>query len=161
IVEGTFDVRAREDLRTQFDAHGVDVDEGTVVLKREIGSSRTRAWANGTPVTAAVLAELGRVLVNIHGQHEAQSLLDPSAQRRILDAFGGATSQAQAVRGAAERYHTLERERDVRARSRKEAAKREDWLRHVARELGDARLKLGEEAALADELRVLSHGKDL
>jgi len=161
LVEGVFDVAERRDLRDAFDAHGIDVDEGTVVLKREIGASRTRAWANGTPVTTAVLAELGRALVNIHGQHEAQQLLDPSVQRRMLDAFGLAEDLARNVRDAAERYAQLVRERDARAASRADAKKREDWLRHVARELGDARLKPGEDAALADELRVLSHGKDL
>jgi DNA repair protein RecN (Recombination protein N) len=90
-VEGAFDVTGRDDLAALLDERGLEVDEHTVVLKREIGSGgRTRAWANGTPVTAGVLAEIGRLLVNLHGQHEAQTLLDGESQRRILDAFGGA-----------------------------------------------------------------------
>ncbi len=160
-VEGVFDIRARDDLRSLFDARGVDVDDGTVVLKREIGATRTRAWANGTPVTAGILAELGRALVNIHGQHEAQSLLDPAAQRRILDAFADAEGVAHEVRQAFERVSSLGRERDARERRRADARKREDWLRHVARELGDANLKPGEDATLAEEMRRLSHAEEL
>ena len=72
-----------------------------LVLKREISSAgRGRAWANGSPVTATVLAEIGRQLVNLHGQHDAQTLLDGESQRRILDEFGGAARQATVVRTA-------------------------------------------------------------
>ena len=101
-VEGAFDVTGRDDLARVLDERGVEVDEHTVVLKREIAAGgRARAWANGTPVTAGVLAEIGRLLVNLHGQHEAQTLLDSDSQRRILDAFGGANPQAERVREAA------------------------------------------------------------
>jgi DNA repair protein RecN (Recombination protein N) len=159
-VEGVFDLRSRADLRAHFDERGVDVDDGTVVLKREVGA-RSRAWANGTPVTAGVLAELGRALVNIHGQHEAQSLLDPAAQRRILDAFGGAEPLAGAVRDAHDRLAALERDRADRDRRRSAARTREDWLRHVVREVGDAKLKPAEDTALADEMRRLAHAEEL
>src|SRR5205085_551611 len=94
-VEGVFEVGGRDEIARVLDERGIDVEERTVVLKREIAAAgRTRAWVNGTTVTAGVLAEIGRLLVNLHGQHEAQTLLDPDSQRRILDAFGGATVQA-------------------------------------------------------------------
>jgi DNA repair protein RecN (Recombination protein N) len=160
-VEGVFDVRARDDVRALLDDRGVDVDDGTVVLKREIGAARTRAWANGSPVTAGVLAELGRALVNIHGQHEAQALLDGGAQRRILDAFGGADALARDVRDRFARLASLTRERDERDRQRAEARRREDWLRHVVREVGDAKLRPGEDQALEEEMRRLSHAVEL
>ena len=160
-VEGVFELGDRTELRALFDARGVDVDDGVVVLKREISTSRTRAWANGTSVTAAVLAELGRALVNIHGQHEAQALLNSDAQRRILDAFAGSTAKAEEVRACYERAATLRRELEGRDKQRADARKREDWLRHVVRELSDAKLKPGEDAALADELRRLSHAEEL
>ena len=63
--------------RELVDERGIDVDDDSLVLKREISSSgRGRAWVNGSPVTATVLAEIGRQLVNLHGQHDAQTLLD-------------------------------------------------------------------------------------
>ena len=75
-VEGEFDIEGRPEVRSLLDERGIDVDESTVVLKREVTSGRTRAWINGTSVNAAILAEIGRLLVNLHGQHEAQTLLD-------------------------------------------------------------------------------------
>src|SRR5512142_2651973 len=93
-VEGVFDVADRPEIRALLDDRGIDVEESTVVLKREIAAGRARAWINGTTVNAGLLAEIGRQLVNLHGQHEAQTLLDPDAQRRILDAFAGASERA-------------------------------------------------------------------
>src|SRR5688500_650220 len=85
-VEGTFDVGANHDaLLALLDDRGLEAEDGLLVLKREIAAAgRARAWVNGTTVTAGVLAEIGRRLVNLHGQHEAQTLLDAESQRRIL-----------------------------------------------------------------------------
>ncbi len=101
-VEGVFDVAEATGLAAALDARGIDVDDGTLVLKREVSASagRARAWINGSPVTAAVLAEIGRLLVNVHGQHEAQALLDPDAQRTILDLFGEAGAEAARMTAA-------------------------------------------------------------
>ncbi|MFM8603532.1 MAG: AAA family ATPase, partial [Gemmatimonadota bacterium] len=84
-VEGMFDVRGREALIRDLDERGIDWD-GTLILKREVAAAggRARAWVNGSPVTAAVLAEIGRSLVNVHGQHEAQVLLGADVQLEIL-----------------------------------------------------------------------------
>ena len=75
-VEGVFDVADRPEIRALLDERGIDVDDSLVVLKREVTAGRARAWINGTPVNASILAEVGRLLVNLHGQHEAQTLLD-------------------------------------------------------------------------------------
>lgn len=160
-VEGEFDLTGRSDLLSRFDERGIDVEGGIVVLKREIGASRSRAWANGTPITAAVLAELCRALVNIHGQHEAQQLLDPGAQRRILDASADALPLADRVRSAWERVQALDAALRSRERARTAARQREDWLRHVVGELSVANLRVGEDAELAAELRTLAHAVEL
>src|SRR3954467_1654579 len=97
-VEGVFDVTDPPEIRALLDERGIDVEEPMVVLKREVATGRARAWINGTTVNAGMLAEVGRLLVNLHGQHEAQTLLDPEAQRRILDAFAGAVDQASLVK---------------------------------------------------------------
>jgi len=67
-VEGVFEPRSMPALRAMLDERGIDTDEETLVLKREIGSNgRSRAWINGSPVTAAVLAEVGARLVSVLG----------------------------------------------------------------------------------------------
>jgi len=93
-VEGTFDAAERPEIRALLDQHGIEIENSIVVLKREVTAGRARAWINGTSVNAGILAEVGRALVNIHGQHEAQTLLDPAAQRRILDAFADSEKEA-------------------------------------------------------------------
>ena len=162
-VEGVFDVADRAELASLLDDRGIDTDEGEqVVLKREIvATGRARAWVNGTTVTAAVLAEVGRLLVNLHGQHEAQTLLDPDSQRRILDAFGGGTERAAKVREAYDGLSGVRREIADLSSRRTEAERRADYLRHVVREIEDARLVTGEDARLEEEARRLEHSEEL
>jgi len=161
-VEGVFDIDGSKPIAMMIDERGIETDDGTIVLKREISSNgRGRAWANGSPVTATVLGEIGRALVNLHGQHEAQTLLDAESQRRILDTFGNATAQADMVREA---YNELSRiRRDIAQLSsrRADAERRADYLKHVAREIEDAKLIAGEDIRLEDEARVLENADEL
>ena len=150
-------------LRAALDDRGIELEDDTVVLKREVAAAggRARAWINGSPVTAGVLAEVGRLLVNVHGQHEAQALLDGESQRAILDAFGGANAEAARVGAAhAELLGARGAVKALEAR-RDEAARRADYLRHVASEIADAKLTEGEGAKLDDEARRLSHAEEL
>jgi DNA repair protein RecN (Recombination protein N) len=162
VVEGTFDVADRPELVTLLDERGIDVEEQTAVLKREVAAAgRARAWVNGTPVTAAVLSEIGRLLVNVHGQHEAQTLLDPDAQRGILDAFAGATSQAAAVRTAHASLASTRADIADLTRRKSDAERRADYLRHVVREIEQAKLAEGEDVRLEEEARRLEHAEEL
>jgi DNA repair protein RecN (Recombination protein N) len=145
-----------------LDERGIEVDEGLVVLKREVAASgRGRAWINGSSVTAAVLADVGRLLVNLHGQHEAQTLIDPDSQRRILDAFAGAGEVSGKVKAAHDDLSLIRRTIADLSRRRGDAEKRADYLRHVVREIGDARVTVGEDERLEDEARRLEHADEL
>ncbi|MBX6332414.1 MAG: AAA family ATPase, partial [Gemmatimonadaceae bacterium] len=129
-VEGVFESTGHTELLALLDERGVDVDDNTVVLRREVSANgRARAWINGTTTTAGVLAEVGRMLVNLHGQHEAQALLDAESQRAILDAFGGATEQAARGRARAEELAAISREIDALLRRKQDAERRSDYLR--------------------------------
>ncbi len=160
-VEGVFDVAAHRDVLAALDERGLEHEHGTLVLKREIAPGRARAWINGTPVTATVLGEIGRLLVTVHGQHEAHTLIDAAAQRRWLDATAGALDLARDVAAAhadivASRAAISER----RARQR-EAEQRADFLRHVVDEIERAALVAGEDERLAEELTRLEHADEL
>lgn len=161
-VEGVFDASARRDLQRILDERGIEVEDGVVVLRREIASGgRSRAWINGTTVTTATLAEIGRALVNIHGQHESQTLLNPDVQRAVLDAFGSASAQAVRVAEAWEAVTTVREQIATLASRRAAAEKRADYLRHVVKELEEAKLVAGEEGRLEEEVRRLSHVEEL
>ena len=162
-IEGVFEVAAGHAVRKLLDGRGVELDDSTLVLKREVLASgaRTRAWINGSPVTASVLAEVGRQLVNVHGQHEAQALLDPEAQRAILDQFGNAVHAAHATAAAWRALADARAEVQSLTARRDEARKRADYLTHVAAEVEEAQLREGEEESLADEAHRLAHGEEL
>lgn len=161
-VEGVFDVANVRGIARLADERGIDVEDDTLVLKREIAANgRGRAWINGAPVTATVLAEIGRQLVNLHGQHDAQTLLDGESQRRILDAFGGAESQAELVRTIHGELSSVRREITTLSSRRADAEKRADYLKHVAKEIENARLSPGEDTKLEDEARVLENADEL
>jgi len=160
-VEGAFDVSDRAEIRALLDERGIDVEESLVVLKREVAAGRARAWINGTAVNAGLLAEVGRLLVNLHGQHEAQTLLDPEAQRRILDAFAGASEHASLVAQAHGELASVVREIADLTKRRADAERRADYLRHVVNEIGEANLADGEDVRLEDEARRLENAEEL
>ena len=162
VVEGVFDVADKEEIERMLDERGIELEEGRVVLRREVAvAGRTRAWINDTTTTAAALAEIGRGLVNLHGQHEAQTLLDEESQRRILDAFAGATEQAAKVGASHRALADITREIETLASRRAEAERRADYLRHVVKEIDEARLRDGEELTLEEEARRLENAEEL
>jgi DNA repair protein RecN (Recombination protein N) len=162
LVEGTFDVSDRPEIAALLDERGIDVEESTVVLRREVAAAgRARAWVNGSAVTAAALSEIGRLLVNVHGQHEAQTLLDPDEQRDILDAFAGGQEQAAAVRAAHGDLARVRHEITELRRRKADAERRADYLRHVVREIEEARLVEGEDVRLDEEASRLEHAEEL
>jgi len=164
VVEAGFDVTGpwAEPVGRWCRDAGIDLEDGRLVVRREIrATGPNRAWANGSPTTVGVLGELGQLLVDLHGQHEAQSLLRPAAQRAILDAFAGAENE-RAAAGAA---YAAAREADEAARTlaerHAEAQRRADYLRHVAQEVTAAAPAPGEDEALAAEARRLGAGEDV
>lgn len=161
-VEGIFDTSDADAVVKLADERGIDLDDRLLVLKREISSAgRGRAWANGSPVTASVLGEIGRLLVNLHGQHEAQSLLETESQRNILDEFGGGTRQAEAVHAAHDELSAVRREIATLSARKSDAEKHADYLRHVVREIENAKPAPGEDTRLEDEARVLENADEL
>jgi DNA repair protein RecN (Recombination protein N) len=162
IVEGEFAIGDAPDIVRALDAHGLDAGDGVLVLKREVAAAgRTRAWINGSPVTATVLAEIGRLLVTVHGQHDARTLLDEESQRSMLDRFAGAVDAARDVSAAHAAVEDARAAVAALIRRRDDAARRADYLRHVADEVEGARLREGEEAALNDEATRLTHAEEL
>jgi DNA repair protein RecN (Recombination protein N) len=96
VVEAVFDLDGRPELaariRESLDALGLP-DEGTrLLLRREVQArGRNRSWINGSPATAGSVGDFGRALVDLHGQHDHQTLLSTDEQRKILDAYAGST----------------------------------------------------------------------
>jgi DNA repair protein RecN (Recombination protein N) len=164
VIEGAFDLAPATFARfgATLAALGIEPEDGRLILKREVSAEgRSRAWVNGSPTTIGTLAQLGALLVDLHGQHETQSLLTADTQRDILDAYADGEVERLAVREAHARLKGLE-ERDAALRARQEEAGRKaDYLRHVVEEIGRVAPKLGEDELLETEVRRLSHADEL
>ncbi|HJU09102.1 MAG TPA: AAA family ATPase, partial [Rhodanobacteraceae bacterium] len=86
----------------------LDDEDGRCTLRRVIAAEGgSRAWINGRAASLNQLSELASMLVEIHGQHEHQALLERAQQLTLLDAFGGAQDQAARVRELAARYREI------------------------------------------------------
>src|SRR3954451_20087942 len=161
-IEGVFEVDGRDDVARLLDERGIEPGDGLLVLKREVAvEGRSRAWVNGTPATASLLGELGRALVDLHGQHEHQTLLKRDEQRAILDAYAGNEALAHDVAAAHRAVLDLRREVEALETRRRTAAERADFLRFQADEIEKGALKVDEGGALEDEARRLSHSEEL
>ena len=161
-VEGVFDVSAYPAIVSALAEQGIEPEDGILILRREVAAEgRNRAWINGAASTAALVGEIGRQLVDLHGQHEYQTLLRRSEQRRILDAYADALPLATEVEEAHGRWRASLRELDALDERRRETEQRKDFLRFQAEEIEKAELREGEEEELEAEAARLDHAEEL
>ncbi len=133
-------------------------DARELFLRRIISrEGRSRMYVNGTPVPLHQMVELGGSLVDIHGQHDQQSLLSPAVQRQVLDDFGGLERLRDDYAGSHRRWQALVRDLEAFTRRAGERTEREDMLRFQDAELASARLVPGEDDALLQEHHTLQH----
>ncbi len=137
-------------------------DDGECVLRRTIETDKpSKAFINGRPVPVQQLRELGDLLVDIHGQHEHQSLLKRDTQRDMLDAYAGLEATTAQV---AEQYHTLQSLTERLDTLQRQSADREarlELLRYQVRELEALNLQADEIPQLEEEHARLAHGAEL
>jgi DNA repair protein RecN (Recombination protein N) len=151
-VSATFDLsKAPRELKQWLEEQSVGA--GTeLVVRRVVGSDgRSRAYLNGQSVPVQLLREAGNILIDIHGQHEFQSLARNAAQRELLDNYGSLTALVGQV-GIAHRVwlELLNRTLDLESKARDRDAKLE-LLRYQVQELQALQVKPGEVEALAEE----------
>ena len=161
-VEAVFDVTGLPELEARLDDLGFRPEEGNLILRREVAAEgRNRAWINGSPATAGAVGELGNVLVDLHGQHEHQTLLRPADQRAILDAFARAEESAARVGDLFERARKLAEDLEERERRVREVESRADFLRFQLGEIDDAKLSPREDEELEAEAGRHEHAEEL
>jgi len=161
-VEAVFDISRLPGLEEKLGDLGFPSEGGLLLLRREVAAEgRNRAWVNGSPATASAVGELGTLLLDIHGQHEHQSLLQPRAQRSILDVFGAGAAVADAVRTLHQRCAEIRQELEERKERLATLESRADFLRFQLSEIDVAKLREGEEEELEEEARRLQHAEEL
>lgn len=136
--------------------------DDTLVLSRQISSSgRSRCRINGELANLKQLEELGADLVDIHGQHEHQSLFRIETHLELLDDFGETDTERHQV---SENYHNLldlQRELDSLLHTLKTSEREKELLQFEVKELASANLQDGEEEKLTEELNILNNAEEL
>ena len=157
-VAGIFDVRDHSGLRRLLEPAGFEVEDGELLIEREIlASGKSRAFVGSRPVSASLLKDMAPHLADIHGQHDQQVLFLPDAQRDMLDAFAGARDLAGRVAAVYRDWRAAAEELEALGRSEQEKLRLLDLWSFQRKEIESAALALDEEAALENERRVLQN----
>lgn len=151
-IAARFDVERLPGAQDWLTERELDLETRECVLRRTIGrDGRSRAWINGSPLPLASLRELGERLVDIHGQHEHQSLMQRDAQRALLDEYAGLKQELIALGAAFQHWARLRRRIDELEQRSAERDARLDMLRYQVRELEDLALGADELPQLEEE----------
>jgi DNA repair protein RecN len=153
-IEGQFEVGGQPEIFKVMDNQGIEHDDQTVILSREISAKgKSVCRVNGKLVTLALLQKIGRRLIDIHGQHEHQLLLEPEQHLPLIDLFGG-DQLAQLKHEYLRQYRkTAEIAAQLTKFNKNEklAAQRIDLLKYQIREISEAHLQDGEDEKLTEE----------
>src|SRR5262245_5603052 len=155
-------VRTGED-QAAIEAVFEDPAGGELVVRRDISSQsgRSRAFMNGALVTSTALRDAAAQLVDLHGQHEHQVLLDPASHLDLLDAFADLDAERERVGEAFARIQALTSERDRLATDLREKTRREEYLQFQLTEIRRAAPKPGEDEELSTSRQVLANAERL
>jgi len=158
VIEALFELPPDHPAAEVLEAAGHSAPDGALVLKREISrAGRHRVFVNDSPATVALLERLGESLVELHGQHEHQRLMEPARQLDLLDRFADAEETRTRVSAQVREWEAARAElARVRAEAR-EGARQQDLYRFQLSEIDALALRDGEEDELRAERRRLQH----
>jgi len=161
-LEGAFDVSAIPQVRAILDESGIDCDDGTLVLRREIYTSgKGRSFANATQIPIAKLQEISEYLVDIHGQNEHQNIMRVAKHREMLDGFGRLEPLVERVRALHSGLSDLKERIGSFEIDEKEKARKTEFLGYAIREIEAAKLQPNEEDDLKNESAILQNSEKL
>lgn len=159
-VEGTFLADGNQEANEVLQSLEMEADDGLLLISREMNrAGRNISRVNGLPVTLGVLRQLTEALVDIHGQHAHQSLLQENKHLKYLDSFGdaGHRSLLEKVKADYEGFRLIEKQYQEALASAQAREEQLDLLRLKDKELAAARLEPGEDETLAQSRDLLRH----
>ena len=158
IVEAVFEA----DLARELERLGLDAEGTEIIIRREIsGDGRNRVFINNQPSTVSALKELAPSLLDIHGQHDQQTLIESSSQLDLVDVFAGATDLAASVQQLDASIQRTEAELAEIVAEHARKVERLDLLRFQRDEIQKANPRPGETETAHQQLAVLSHATKL
>jgi DNA repair protein RecN (Recombination protein N) len=159
-VKAVFDTS--KEIESYLCDNDIECEDGQVIISRDITSDgKSVCKINGAPVTLSVLRELAAELVNIHGQHDNQSLLTPSKHICFLDAFAGNADCLSEYTVIYKKSEAIKRELDSLNMNERERADRIDFLTYQIEEIEKARLRGGEEEELREQRDIIANAEKI
>jgi len=160
-ISAEFDISKLKDVSDWLNEKELDAD-GDCLLRRRLGSDgRSRAFINGTPVPLQDMRQLGEMLVDIHGQHEHQSLMKPDMQRQLLDDYGQHSKLLVEIKSVFNDWQNKKQKLNDLQNACKDKNDRLDLLRYQVSELEDLALVKGEAETLQIEHQTLANADQL
>ena len=161
-VAAVIQVENTPELREWCEKYDIEPEDGSLLIRRTLRpNGRGSASVQAVPVTRGALAELSGVLVDIHGQHEHQSLFQVSAHRRLLDRFANLETRVNEFGALFTEVSDISRRLDILDKDEGEMKREADFLRFAADEIDSAELKSGEEEELAETQKRLARHEEL
>lgn len=162
VIEAIFDVKECADLCAFLTSRNVEGWENELVLRREISvTGRSRAFINDSPVQVGVLQQVGDLLVDLHGQHEHQSLLKISYHLRFLDEFGALEKEVSAVSAAHRQLTQLLRELGHLQDKEKAMLEKKDFYAFQLAEIDKLNPGVEEEETLLKDEKIIRNSEKL
>lgn len=158
MVETVFHIE-NEAVLEQIRALDVEPEDGQIVISRKITGNRSINKINGESVPVSVIRKVAALCIDIHGQHEHQSLLNRDRHKEIVDEYGGETAAAMKAETAAlyQAYSALKKEIEADAVPEEERARQIGFLQYEREEIVNAGLKPDEMESLEEEFQRISH----
>ena len=161
VVEAAFTSPRDPELLEMLAESELAADDGSIVVRRVLTGSASRAYINDQLVSLQKLKAVGDRLVDLHGQHEHQSLLAVAAHRELLDRYGDLLPDLQEVAGAYQEAVSVSEQLESLSMDERDRAQRADLLRFQVEEIEEAAPRPGEEDELDGERRRLAHAEEL
>ncbi len=161
-VAGIFEVRDQAAVRRLLEPAGLEVEDGELLIEREIlVSGKSRAFVGSRPVAVALLKDLAPFLGDIHGQHDQQLLFSSEAQRDMLDVFAGNRELLDSAARFYQEWRAAVAELEELERNEQEKLRLLDLWSFQRKEIESAQLEPDEDARLENERRVLQNVQKL
>ncbi len=162
-VEAVFRVnKPSPQLTALLKDNDIAPEEDMLILSRTVtADGRSRAQVNGTLTTITTLAAIGDELVDLHGQHEHQSLLRAECQLALLDAYADTSDAAREVAAGVTQVNKLHREIEALETDDRDRARQADFLRYEIEEIDGANLTPGEEEDLRERQHLITHSENI
>ncbi len=161
IIEGHFDEADGDLLRGLLAEYGIDEMGKALILRREISASGSRAFVNDTPATLTVMRAFASNLIDLHGQHEHQSLLRTETHLGLVDGFGSLGAMVTTYKRAYDRVAEVVRERKGLVARERELRQQKDLYGFQIEEIDRVAPQPGEDEEIEAERRVLENAERL